>query len=68
MLLFVALITLLFGTDHPNGKWSDRFLDPKALRSKDTENRDDSSVDGEKGEVKGVKGVSVNVVPTTNEG
>lgn len=24
ILLFVAIITLLVGTDHPNGKWSDR--------------------------------------------
>ncbi|KAF7795296.1 hypothetical protein EIP86_006450 [Pleurotus ostreatoroseus] len=24
ILLFVALITLLFGTDHPNGRWAER--------------------------------------------
>lgn len=24
ILIFVALITLIFGTDHPNGKWADR--------------------------------------------
>ncbi|KAK7682148.1 hypothetical protein QCA50_014735 [Cerrena zonata] len=45
VLLLVALITLLFGTDHPNGKWSDRFSDPNDGRSQDIE--DNSFVDGE---------------------
>ena len=33
ILLFVALITLLIGTDHPNGKWSDRHKLPASRRS-----------------------------------
>lgn len=28
VLLFVACATLLFGTDHPNGKWADRHKRP----------------------------------------
>lgn len=35
ILLFVALITLIFGTDHPNGKWSDRHKVPVPLPSGD---------------------------------
>ncbi|KAL4248389.1 Nitrate/nitrite transporter [Abortiporus biennis] len=28
ILLLVAMVTLVFGTDHPNGKWEDRFKIP----------------------------------------
>ncbi|GJE85170.1 nitrate transporter [Phanerochaete sordida] len=31
ILFFVALLTLLVGTDHPNGKWADRHKVPMAL-------------------------------------
>lgn len=31
VLFFVALLILLVGTDHPNGKWADRHKDSPAL-------------------------------------
>lgn len=33
VLLTVAALTLIFGTDHPNGKWEDRFQRPAAANS-----------------------------------
>lgn len=35
ILFFVALITLIFGTDHPNGKWADRHKVSAPLPSED---------------------------------
>lgn len=65
--MFVAFITIVFGTDHPNGKWSERFLDPKEARSKDIEDAGNSSVEGEKVESKSEKGVTVDVNPAANQ-
>lgn len=33
VLLTIAALTLIFGTDHPNGKWEDRFKRPPAATS-----------------------------------
>ncbi|KAH9836835.1 major facilitator superfamily domain-containing protein [Rhodofomes roseus] len=37
VLLTVAALTLIFGTDHPNGKWEDRFARPSASFRDDVE-------------------------------
>ncbi|KZT23031.1 nitrate transporter [Neolentinus lepideus HHB14362 ss-1] len=51
ILLFVAVLTLVFGTDHPAGKWSDRNKLPIAHRKLDEEQATQNDKEMVKGEV-----------------
>ncbi|KAH9931316.1 major facilitator superfamily domain-containing protein [Fomitopsis serialis] len=46
VLLTVAALTLIFGTDHPNGKWEDRFARPSPSFQEDANVIEDSSSAG----------------------
>ena len=77
ILLFVALLVLLVGTDHPNGKWADRHnnqpnLPPAVVGATNTgddlSSRDMEKLDVQEKEEAAKVEVHAVIVPEVNDG
>lgn len=66
ILLTVAVLTLIFGTDCPAGRWSDRHILIRPPRSRTEENGNFISNEKHEDEEKGAK--AVDVQPIDKEG
>jgi NNP family nitrate/nitrite transporter-like MFS transporter len=63
VLIFVAVLTLIYGTDHPAGKWSERHKIPATEMAIEQGHDDHDDRDEKKLDEKGVGDTSVTVRP-----